>query len=562
MSYQNNLLALEQRHPLLSIKLKRCEPMQKVEQGFLDLNEVRKESVIFIYRLASLISFKELYKALEMKNIQIFIIEKAIEEFAFFLSLKEIEALLKHPNIEWYLLEDFYEELYHKIAWQSVFLKVEFITAFEEDAFFSFKEKMQQYVNSVFLIASEYSDYGRKVIENFYQNCSSVQESKRASSLQFLKIPAIICGAGPSVTQQLDLLKTLEHKALIFAGGSVLSALSKSEVIPHFAAMVDPDPPYRRCSSWAFYETPFLYQMRLSSQILRLVHGQKILSGGSGEFSLDSYYLEIPPLESGWNVANFMATMAAEMGCDPIILIGMDMMYESHQEYIEGVEALESDGKKQGSLFKTIQGKNVFSRKDLLMGKTFFSELIQRYPHQKFINATKEGLFIENMKHSSFEEVLFSLEKEYDLKGIVHARLMEMEKIDKDKNSFKKIKEDLRRSFENAQNSIKQMLYKLEELYLYQKENLSTTISIEMLEAKLVLEEIELEQECVYQLYVEPLWHIWKWVLFRGAQKEIQTLEGKIRQLLFFKEVIEEHKNLFNQCIEGHKVYERRVLSF
>lgn len=550
MNYQENLLALERKNSLLSMKLRGCGFTRSVKQGSLKLSFVEPDSILFVYRLASLNSLKELEDILNIVNVQVIILEKTLEEFTYFLSLEEMSSLLNHPNFECYLLEDFYEELYLKIAWQSLFFKSHFITAFEEEDFFSFKEKMRHYLDLIFLIASEFSDYGKKVTRNFYLNLPAMKESKKAASLKFLKVPAVICGAGPSLSCQLELLKSSANKALIFAGGSLLSALPKAGISPHFGAMVDPDPSYRRFSNCDFYETPFLYQMRLSHQILRLIHGQKLLSAGSGEMAIESYYTEMPLLESGWNVANFMATVAAEMGCDPIVLIGMDMSYELNQEYVKGVESLEEDHNKKVHLLKTMKGKKVFSRKDLLMGKQFFSELNQRYPHLTFINATEEGLIIENMRHASFEDVIHLLDKEYDLKGMIHTQLMQMEIIGDYKNSSKNLIEDLRRSFENTTSILSAMVRKMKEVYLHQKDNPSTTV----IEAKLALEEIELEEELIYQRYLNPLWEIWKWVIFRNQQKDIQTLAGKIKQLLFFKEVIKEHQDLFNQCIaKGHK---------
>lgn len=551
MIYQTNLLILEKKNPLLTMKVRRYEPIERARSGSVKLSSMILglsccNSILFVYRLASLSSLKEFEELLKIDTVQVIILEKTLEEFSYFLSLKEMTSLLEHPRFECYLLEDVYEELYLKIAWQSVFFTPQFITGYEEECFSSFKEKMNQYIDRVFLLASEYSDYGKRGIRNLYCNTSLMEGSKRVNCLRFHKVPAIICGAGPSIIHQLNYLNTLMNKALVFAGGSLLAALPKFGVTPHFAVMVDPDPPYERFFSADFYETPCIYQMRLSNQVLRLVHGHRLLSSNSGEMPVESYYTGLKPLESGWNVANFMATVAAEMGCDPIILIGMDMAYEPDQEYVEGVISYSEDTAKKRELLKTIKGKVMVSRKDLLMGKLFFSELTQRYSHQIFINATEEGLFIDNMNHSSFEEVVESLDEQYDIKAMIHSQVMQMESFQNNKNSSKMIEA----SFRNTYSILCTMLSKIKQGYLHQKDNLSTRITLD----NLVVEEVELEEELVYQLYLNPLWGVWKWVIFRNDQSYIQTVEGKIRQLLFFKEVTEEHEDLFNQCMaKGHK---------
>lgn len=284
--------------------------------------------------------------------------------------------------------------------------------------------------------------------------------------------------------------------------------------------------------------------MRLSHQILKLIHGQKLLEKGSGELPLESYYHAkmdeggVGILESGWNVANFMATLAAEMGCEPIVLIGMDMSYPMTQEYVKGVEEVSQMKRKQH--LKIVGGKDVVSRKDLLMGREFFSQLVKRYPHQRWVNSTKEGLWIEGMEHLAFEEVIASFDKDYDLKGHMHAQMMEL-----DCYQPPRIIEELKESFQRTHAILQRMHCRLEQLYLHQKENPSKTLRA----GELALEEVELEEELVYQLYMYPLWQVWKWIFFRNEQTKLWTVEGKIRQLLFFEEVVREHDALL------HKIY-------
>ncbi len=76
--------------------------------------------------------------------------------------------------------------------------------------------------------------------------------------------PAVICGAGPSLKASAPALKELERRALIFAGGSTLSALKSLGVIPHFGIALDPNPEeHDRLLPASPLEMPFLYTNRL-----------------------------------------------------------------------------------------------------------------------------------------------------------------------------------------------------------------------------------------------------------------------------------------------------------
>ena len=82
--------------------------------------------------------------------------------------------------------------------------------------------------------------------ESFYRNIFHLPESYSCNGLagQFANVPAIICGDRPSLHKNIELLKTLTDRALIFAGNFLLNILNEYGIIPHFGAGVDPNPRY------------------------------------------------------------------------------------------------------------------------------------------------------------------------------------------------------------------------------------------------------------------------------------------------------------------------------
>ena len=82
----------------------------------------------------------------------------------------------------------------------------------------------------------EYLIQGRPYYSNFYKNLFELPKAKPASSLfsKFDKVPAIICGAGPSLEKNLPLLGTLKDRAIIFAGGTAMNALNAQGMLSTF----------------------------------------------------------------------------------------------------------------------------------------------------------------------------------------------------------------------------------------------------------------------------------------------------------------------------------------
>lgn len=81
------------------------------------------------------------------------------------------------------------------------------------------------------------------LFENLFLNFKRLPEVFWGNQLKnrFTDIPAIVCGAGPSLSKDIDYLYSLDNRALIFAGGSAITALSKHNICPHFGVAVDPN---------------------------------------------------------------------------------------------------------------------------------------------------------------------------------------------------------------------------------------------------------------------------------------------------------------------------------
>ena len=78
--------------------------------------------------------------------------------------------------------------------------------------------------------------FAHKLLTNLAPNMKRLPDAFFANKLEgkYAGVPAIICGAGPSLKSAISTLKTLENKALIIAGGSAIAALSNQGVEPPF----------------------------------------------------------------------------------------------------------------------------------------------------------------------------------------------------------------------------------------------------------------------------------------------------------------------------------------
>ena len=288
----------------------------------------------------------------------------------------------------------------------------------------------------------EFMNYGATFFRNFYSNTLQLASSTGCRTMVdgFKKIPAIICGAGPSLNQNFDLLKTLSDRALIFAGGSAINALSCRGMEPHFGGSVDPNKTqYERMSSHAAHELPTFYKGRAFHYAFHVLHGPRIYLAGNNMYPVTDWLEEDLGIEEergseGHNVLHLMIDLARRFGCDPIIFVGMDLAFTGMQSYASAV--VDDPGVSEGEITKASDlNDNAFSRHDI-HGKPVYtlwkwvaeSNYTSRYaadhPDVTFINATEGGLGFEGIPNLTLQEVRERyLTIPYDLKNWVHAEL-------------------------------------------------------------------------------------------------------------------------------------------
>jgi hypothetical protein len=386
-------------------------------------------------------------------------------------------------------------------------------------------------------ILDEYLRYGIVYFRNFYPNILTLASSYLGDKLfgKFSGVPAIICGAGPSLTKQLPLLENLKDKALIFAGGSALNALSSVDIRPHLGAGIDPNPEQLvRLKGKTALDIPFFFRNRMYHQALSLITGPRLYISGSGGYDIAKWFevkAAIPqmeePLDEGFNVVNFCISIAHAMGCNPIILVGMDLAYTNRQVYAEGVIKENKVALENASgtdtlddkvlLWKDIYGQPIHTLWKWIAEGNWIGEFAKTHAETEYINATEGGIGFPGISNHPFKEVIerdltktYPIEqrltaeiKKAALKHITEKELLEM---------MQEIEASLQRCLMHLQTLIQEN-DALEKQILDQRESPAI-----MQSGKAVLAETELAEEAAYRAVLE----IFNAVYTKVLQRELQ----------------------------------------
>ncbi|MCX7821076.1 MAG: DUF115 domain-containing protein [Brevinematales bacterium] len=289
----------------------------------------------------------------------------------------------------------------------------------------------------------------KNIIKNskYYFNLPGIKDIKH----NFYDKPAVIVGAGPSLSKNIQKLKKLKDSAVIISTDTALCLLVGEDIIPDFVVSVDPQ------DKNALYligikdksKLPFLVADS-SVAFITMVHypQNKIIIYDTifplyGE--IKKFFGEKGQLKSGGSVSTTAFDLARYFGCNPIVFIGQDLAYTGFKTHSENniLENMFFNTSNRLNNFESYNARSqVFADRIMIRGnkESFvltdrkfmtFLEWFKREikeTKQLVINASEGGAFIEGATHISLEDAIkdISIDKRFE---VLHDRKIREEEF-------------------------------------------------------------------------------------------------------------------------------------
>jgi hypothetical protein len=498
---------------------------------FIDLKtEIEDIDVLFVFGVGDGSLYRSLSTWLKKEDGHFLVFIEEREEL--FLKAKDL-ALKNDPKVRLFYWKSGDEEIFQHIAWEFVFLRFGFVSPepHSKQAAQDFFITLEHYHRGVDLLASDSEDMGVKVLKNVMKNLSALPKARLGSSLEgkCAEIPAIVCGAGPTLNHAAPLLAKMKDRALIIAGGSSTRALNAQGIDPHIFASIDPFPPYRRFLEQDSFEVPFFYQGRFCNPLLERVQGPLIFMPDSGSYPLEAWIaaeagIFAERFDGGWTVANFCTSIAAHLGCNPIIFVGMDFSCGPEEIYASKIAGDENRG-----CLVELEKDKLYSKRDWLMSAEWTVSFAKKNPNTHWIHASRGGIDLPGIERRDFADVVISLLKtQFDLSGITHALVSDAAPSQVTSEKVENVRKRVKESFEKCLEICEGMLKVWEKYYP----------NSPLEKGEYAILDIDLEQEICHRHFLLPLWNVWKRPILRSS---FHPLGGHIHRLLFFKKAIEMH---------------------
>lgn len=226
-------------------------------------------------------------------------------------------------------------------------------------------------------------------------------------------IPAIIVGSGPSLGEDIPVLKTLKGRCMIIAAGTSVQALAKHKIVPDLVISIDGgEPNYKAFKDIDLTKMPFLYSSTVHEKILDKPIAAPIYVQ-IGVESITPYLLEkrykIPEFLSTASVTGIAIQAAVYFGCNPIVFTGQDMSYPNDSFYTDGIahidkEVLDRTIASATEAVENVSGGMNKTTKKMLNTLDDIERLLSLYPHKTFYNSSRYGAKIKGTEFVPLEK--------------------------------------------------------------------------------------------------------------------------------------------------------------
>ena len=238
---------------------------------------------------------------------------------------------------------------------------------------------------------------------------------KHSFTKDAIKRPFVIVGAGPSLDENIEVLKKYQDRAIILCCERAIGTLKAHNIKPDYLLTVE-----NVLGMWFHFkphcdflkDVPLISPFLVSHVVARNYPGDKVFVKIDKIDNWMDPLADLTAVEVGNCVGQFGFNVAAALNPSKIILIGSDLAYKggsSHTSHTNQQSALTN-----GITVKGFYDDEVETSRTFLYYIEGFQSMINKCP-APVINATEGGAFIKGAKHISLEKALGSLPQCYSL---------------------------------------------------------------------------------------------------------------------------------------------------
>ena len=235
-------------------------------------------------------------------------------------------------------------------------------------------------------------------------------------------MPAVLVGAGPSLSKNISLLKKVKGKAFIAVADTAVRHVCEAGVVPDAIFSIDFIKPVSLFEAENINKIPFVASMDLNYEVLDKVKPENLIFNSFDPITwklLEDAGSKASDIDTGGSVANAIISTLIVWGFKRIIMIGQDLAMTDNKRHV-GEEAVNID-KDNGNCIEveSFDGGKVVTRHDLYLYINWISDICRAFPDVLIIDATEGGAKKENTKIMPFQAAIDEYcQQEYDITSL------------------------------------------------------------------------------------------------------------------------------------------------
>lgn len=229
---------------------------------------------------------------------------------------------------------------------------------------------------------------------------------------------ALIAGAGPSLSDNIENIQHNRDKFVIFAVNKTVKFLLQNGITPDFVVCLDARNMEKTLGGLEshFERVNAIVDIRTDKNILNKGFNKIFFNFSETDFfikKLAKYNNFMKFYESGGSASTMALASAVKMGFSKIILAGIDLAFNDNIIYSNGetmqrvsqTEIIVDKVKKNLVQVKSVNGGLVYTREDYEAFIHHFEELIKELKYTEIYNISSFGALISGVKNVSFDSL-------------------------------------------------------------------------------------------------------------------------------------------------------------
>lgn len=387
---------------------------EALELWIQHLGEIHEYATVVLFGIGSGLYLKKIM-AETKENVNILVYEPSVSLFLKTLELVDLENEITNRMIA-FIVEGLNGNEYEPVLrkWVVIdnleFLKQEIHPNYQElfpNQILKAVKNLEGYVGKIFSNFKTGLNFStvtaRNVLKNMRFVCEGYNTKKLCEAIPH-DVPAILVAAGPSLNNDIEVLKKAKNKAFILAVDTAVKPLIKAGILPDAYITIDADKVLSLVELDEVKRLPIIAPATANYYILKEQLGKKIFYYEGHLLPFLAYNAAgkiMPGVSTGGSVACSGFSMLYKMGFETIILVGQDLAYTNNKSHADGTfqEVMPEENTAHMRMVKGNYEELVPTRGDFKMYIDWYNMYIEgakKASKLRVINATSGGAYLEN----------------------------------------------------------------------------------------------------------------------------------------------------------------------